>query len=343
MAEAAILSDTGARRHHHLDEAHLADVLGVALQQAAERQEAARNSLGIVEAVDASYEPHALGGPEQFRLAADPRRNSALGEVAGVDADGECADPHLAALVLQRAIGLDGRRQAQRGMAKVRGVSAGMEADQVGAQHSFEHLAAAREDAEDLAGRERSVEEEPNAGRRQPATKQRRNQQELVVVHPDVIALAPDFRRGVGELLVDLFVNLPTGRLQRQPVGEVVEQGPEQAIGHSLVVFRHLAGAERHRDAVQLLQSLVELGALGARNSRHRSGPAHPECVRASAHRLQCRGQSPDAPVHFQLARFDTGRDGQPVGYQDGARRAHVQARTRPSRTSRNSLIVIAA
>ena len=54
--------------------------------------------------------------------------------------------------------------QPQQGVAEMLHVYVGLKGDQVGAQQTFEHGLAAREQREDIGGRKRDVQEETDAG-----------------------------------------------------------------------------------------------------------------------------------------------------------------------------------
>ena len=81
----------------------------------------------------------------------------------------------------------------------------------------------------------------------QPVAQEARQEEELVVVHPDQVAGPVVRGDDVGEALVRLDVAVPVADLERDLVQEVVEQGPEHPVREALVEPGDLVGGERHR------------------------------------------------------------------------------------------------
>ena len=77
---------------------------------------------------------------------------------------------------------------------------------------------------------------------------QRRDELQLVVVHPDDGALGRDSRRALGEALVDLHVGVPPGAVVLRLLDDVVVQRPQRGVGHALVVAVDLFLGELDRD-----------------------------------------------------------------------------------------------
>ena len=84
----------------------------------------------------------------------------------------------------------------------------------------------------------------------------RREQHELVIMHPDQIA----FLRGLDHLFsegpVDVLVVFPPGRFVTQIIGQVMQQGPDAGIGKTLVKCGRFFLAEKHREAAVLFGQL---------------------------------------------------------------------------------------
>ncbi len=117
-------------------------------------------------------------------------------------------------------------------------MTVGLESDVVGAEDSQEELLAARQDAEDLRGRERYVEEEPDRYVGIRLSEEAREKHEVVVVNPDEISGPETTEHGVPKALVGLDVGLPASRGELQKRGELVEEGPERLVGVALVEAR---------------------------------------------------------------------------------------------------------
>ena len=341
-AELAVAPHRLARRHHHLDEPHLAVQLGMAHQQPLEREQPARDALGVVEPVHAGHHLHAVAA-ERPRLGAHLRPRGERAVPLGVDPDRVRLDDHVpAALPDHAAARLRGEQGTHRRLEMV-GVGLGVEADDVGAQQPLEHLAAPGEDPEDVGRGEGDVQEEADARAGEPPAQQLGHEHELVIVHPDLVSLAPVLRHPVREALVDRRVGAPVLGRQGQPLGLVVQQRPEHAVGDFLVVLPDLATAEPHRHAIQRPKPLLELRGMAAAQLAGGAGPPDPERRRRAGGAGERRGQPADAALDLELAVGLARGDRQAVGDQDDARGGQVHARTLPSRASSSSPMVIAA
>ena len=172
-------------------------------------------------------------------------------ELLDVDADREGADAHLAPVPvhdLTRVVDLRFEKPLAA-TEEVAGVLLGMEADEVGAEQSFEHLPPPGQHAEHLFGGERDVEEERDGSvalAAAPLADLLRQQAEVVVVHPHDVARLRLLHDDVGEALVDRLVLTPLLLVEAAAVDEVVAQRPERAVGEAVVVALHLFLGERH-------------------------------------------------------------------------------------------------
>ena len=128
---------------------------------------------------------------------------SQLLELGHVDRDREGAD--LDPTTVQGQIGHRALRaeQAARADGQVLDRAPTLESDDVGAEDPAQDLLPPRQPHEQLLGREGDVEEEADAQVGAALAQERRDQLQVVVVHPDVAPGAAAARRRLGEALVD--------------------------------------------------------------------------------------------------------------------------------------------
>ena len=206
-----------------------------------------------------------------------------------------------------------------------------LEADQVGAEQPLQQLAAPRDLAEQLAGRERDVQEEadPQVG---PLLAQHlRDQLQLVVLHPDHGVLGGDLGGPVGEAAVDGDVRVPPLAVELRRRDDVVVQRPQGGVGEALVVVLDLVVRQRHRHQRQarVLERLhLVVGTV----------PADPGPGVVPHHRLERRDQSAGRGLPDGVAVVVLGAvDGEAVGHHDqvGLRGVAASAghRSDPSRS----------
>lgn len=114
------------------------------------------------------------------------------------------------------------------------GIVIGVETDQVAMQNTQEKLIANRENAIDLATRERSVQEETNLdvvlAVANLLTQHLREQHEMVIVDPNQISILDFLSDGFGEKPVGFLVGFPGRLVEGDFTGVVVEQRPEDGI-----------------------------------------------------------------------------------------------------------------
>jgi hypothetical protein len=121
-----------------------------------------------------------------------------------------------------------------------------VEAHEVRTQESSEQSVSFRKGAEQLFGRKRYMKEEPDSSFGQPLSQELRKEEKLVIVNPDEIAFPIVFGHNVREPLVDLDIRLPVPDMERDLVQQIMEEGPEDAVGEPFVIPRHLGSGERH-------------------------------------------------------------------------------------------------
>ena len=127
---------------------------------------------------------------------------------------------------------------------------------------------------EQLGRRERDVQVEPDAQVGSQLAQHRRDQLELVVLHPDDGVLGGVLRGRVGEALVDRDVGLPPLAVEGRLGHQVVVERPEGGVGEALV------------ELVVLLLATSSPGPGSGRRPRRARGP--PRCRRATRSRRRC-------------------------------------------------------
>ena len=162
-----------------------------------------------------------------------------------------------------------------------------LEADQVGAEQSFEDLPPPGQLLEQLRRRERDVQEEADAQVGPQLAQHPRHQLELVVVHPDRRVAGRPVGGVLGEAPVDRFIHVPPLPVELRLGDDVVVERPQGGVGETLVEALDLLGAQRDRVEVHpvVLEGL-EAGLVAAR-------PADPDPVVGPHHGLDRRHQSP--------------------------------------------------
>ena len=242
-------------------------------------QQPAGDALGVVQPVDADEDPDTPVAANGFDLALDRWIVSQRSERPRVDPHGKDTEADLALgelhpVDLDRVAQDVGQRDGE--VAEVR---RRVEADQVGAEDALQQPPAHGQGAEQLLRGKRDVEEEADAGAGEPVAEEARQEQELVVVHPDQVAGPVVRGDDVREGLVRLDVAVPVADLEWNLFQEVVEQGPEHPVREALVEPGDLVGGERHLNephgGERLVEALLPLGIEVAGRSR----PPDPEPV----------------------------------------------------------------
>ena len=135
---------------------------------------------------------------------------------------------------------------------------------------------------EQLGRRERDVQVEADPQVGAQLAQHRRDQLELVVLHPDDRALGGELRGRVGEPLVDRDVGVPPLAVELRLGDEVVVERPQGGVGEALVELRRSSCSDmRDRDQGEavVLERLEVLAGV--------AGPADPGAVVGAHHRLE--------------------------------------------------------
>ena len=189
-----------------------------------------------------------------------------------------------------------------------------MEANEIGTQQSPKQAVTLRQGAEELLGGKWDVEEEADAGIRQPLAQKARKQEQLVVVHPDEVTRLVLLRHDVGESLVHLDVRFPVADVERHLIEQIVEEGPEDPVGEPLVVAGHLVGGQRNRHQPHGSELLIQLGLLGRCQLLGCARPSDPETTRLLVRPEEPGRQAPRAPLDLDPRVGGPNGDGKAVG-----------------------------
>ena len=312
-----VLGALEPRGDDDLDHRRRPRALGILLEEALEGVQLLRDPLRVVEPLDAEDEPTSLVlALEVCEQPLGLRVGEHLAEALDVDADGIDADADAAAVELEPVrLGVD-PEHAQARRAEVPRVVADLEADVVGPEDAAQELLARGQQAVDLRGRERDVQEEADRQPRRPRAQHRGNEHEMEVVHPHARVGLAVLEDRLGEALVHLDVAGP--RLGRDPqaLREVVEERPQRVVAHLPVEVRLLL--RREEDRVEVVLREPRPHALLPRRRHDHSRP--PDPGRIAANRRERGRQPAHAAVDLHLAalgrqahRKAVRRDDQPV------------------------------
>ncbi len=326
VTELAVGADVLARGDGHLHEPHLPAQLRVVHEERLERREPAGDPLRVVEPVDPEQELGAVE-PVVLRARHDGGRLRHAREPPRVDAHREDAEPY-AATVPGDPVHLRSRgEQAEHGRREVAHERGGVEADEIGAEHSLEELLALRQQAEDLGGGERDVEEEPDPRVGDQLAQEGREEHELVVVDPDEVARPVLLRDELREPLVDRGVRVVVADLLGEPRDRVVEERPEDRVRVPLVVPGNLLGAERYRDEPKVVEAPADVSLRLGREPFERPGPADPESTALRVRAVEPGREPTGAALDQDAAVLATNGDRQPVRDDEQARHGSLGAR----------------
>jgi hypothetical protein len=157
------------------------------------------------------------------------------------------------------------------------------------------------------------VKEEADSRTWQPPSKQLRQEQELVVVHPDAVALDVVLRHDVREALVHGFVRLPVALVHLEGRRLVVEDGPQDPVRQAIVVSLDVLAAERDGDEAACGELGLEPLAPYAGRWYGAAGPSDPRSVTACVQRCQPRREAAAARLEAQVTLRVTCGDGKAI------------------------------
>eukprot|EP00965_Chrysotila_dentata_P017589 584274-Pleurochrysis_carterae.AAC.1 len=219
-------------------------------------------------------------------------------------------------------------------MQKVAGVLVNVEAEQVSGKKAKKNLSSQRQRAVHLKRRPRRVQEPSNLEPRLSRAQQRRQQHQVVVVHPHHVALASDCLDDFGKLGIDCLVRLPlvalapsAGAFFTHARDDIVEERPEHVVAEAVVVEPRLLLWQKDGDATTPPQRAANSLLLFRRRIVYIC-PSHPD----DPHMLHAQ-QRRDHPARADRVReLAVGQaldaEGQPVGDHHHARRALLNPQT---------------
>ena len=329
VAEQPVLLDPLPRRGGDLQEHRVLGIDGAVGHQLAEGADPLRQSLGVVESVDAQEDRLRVTeiGPD---LPGPLGRRVGHGQVVharGVDGDRVRPGDHRPTVGGADPVpaGLVGEPLPHQ-PDEVLGAAGQLEADQVRAEQSLQDLAAPGQLLEQLGGRERDVQEEADPQVGSQLAQHLRHQLQLVVLDPHLTALVGDPGRRLGEALVDGHVAVPPLAVVGRGSDDVVVERPQRAVREALVVELDVLGRQVDRLELQVVVGERLDVVVG------RAGPADPGAAVGAHHRLEGGHQTAGggAPLHRSVGVLEP-VDRQPVGHHDeggllrrpSSRRAH--------------------
>ena len=168
-------------------------------------------------------------------------------ELLWVDTNWEGSNGHIFTLQLNsvwRSLHLQNPRTRRQEVSRI---IVGVETDQVTRQNTGQQLLSHRQDSVNLRRWEWSVKEEANLdvllGVTNLLAEHLWEEHEMVVVHPDHVAVLHVFGHGLGEEAVDLAVGGPGGLVERDFSWVVVEEWPEDGVCELVsVIFQKYGG-----------------------------------------------------------------------------------------------------
>jgi hypothetical protein len=277
---------TGGDRH--LDVADAIAEGRIPIEQPFHGLKPAGNTFRVVEAVDPKQNvPSAGVGTNRLGAFVDFWILSELRKPCCVDTHWEYPKPHLA---IVNAHPVDLRldpidvQQRRHEMPHVR---ERVEADEIGTKQPGEHLAAPRQNPKDFRREKRDMQEEADAGIRQPLAQQPRQQHELIVVNPNGFVGPIFVRHGIGKRLVYLPVCVPPGRIHRNAIDQVAKQRPQDPIGEAMVVPVDFVPRERDGHDCAVGELALEVRTLVGGELRQVARPSNPQPVRLVVIRSQ--------------------------------------------------------
>src|SRR5690606_18829166 len=138
------------------------------------------------------------------------------------------------------------RETGHRG-AECSGIAIALKPDDIGAEQAFDDLSTPRKLGKEPLWRKRDVHEERDREVRAQLTKNRRNQLQLIVVHPHDRVELGNLSNALGEAPVDHLIALPPLAMVLRWGNDVVVEGPDSSVREPLVVKLEVAAAQRYR------------------------------------------------------------------------------------------------
>ena len=291
-AQDLVHGDIAARGRRDLQEGNLAGVLPMRFQIAFERAEPARQSLGIVEPVDPDGElAHAQAG------AQPPHRGPAHGvgglrlDRRGVDADRERADAEAVAVGhqdLALLVAHVGAAIQAHVVLQALDIAARLQADQVVGRQVAEQRFVPRQRGEQVGRGHRDVQEEADPPAETAFAQQGAERKQVVVVHPNGVAVAQPRHQGVGEPRVDPQVGIEVLATVFHQVQAEVQQRPQRAVGEAGVIAIVFGPGQVHG---RVADAAVALG-VHLRRRCALAAPAEPQPAAFGQRRAQRNRQS---------------------------------------------------
>ncbi len=185
-----------------------------------------------------------------------------------------------------------------------------VEADVVGAEHPAEELLALRDHPVELGGGEGDVEEEADDDVGAELAERVGDREEVEVVDPHVGPLGGFFRDALGEAVVHVEVGGEGLAIVDDPIGEVVEEGPDDPVPEAVVVVLDVVVGEEDGSEAVLVERALDRRFLGGIDDEPR--PPDPR-RRVLGHARERRGEPAAAHPRMEGAISPLEGDGEAV------------------------------
>ena len=309
LADVGIGLHAGARRRRDLRQHHLALILRVLLQEAAEGLELVRQALGVVETVDAD------DAGDRGRPLHEAAGALGLGEIRHVDADREARDRDETVEQPDTAVRHDAAEYAVGHVVEEVGdIRLRLQADEIVGGERARQLLMLRDGHEGLPGRKRNVQIEADCVLHPALPELGGERDQVVVVHPDDVVGAQHRRQHGGEAPVDRDEPLEEAGLELGQIEPVVKDRPQHRVGVAQIIALVIGLGERDGGEAAFASHHVDGSVIG----RDLAVPAEPQTV-VQAHDVG-EGHS-DAAGLRSLAQIDD-----PIGDQDDATHTRLAA-----------------
>ena len=258
---------------------------GSSSEQALEGAEAREQALAVVEPVDADDEraPDETGAQALDRAAGDGLARH-FGDPVGIDADRVDAGAEAVAEGVDRAVIVDTAADlVDDVVAKRAHIGRGLEADQIIGRERAHQRRVVGQGQQHLPGRKRRVQEKADRLAHAELAQRGAERDQLIVVHPDRVAVAQQRAQPAREDMVDLEIAVIFAPLIFDEPHAVVEQRPQHAVAVAVVVVVEVLLVEVDR---RIGDRAGRVEAKRAGLARHGlAAPAEPYAARSRAAR----------------------------------------------------------
>ena len=249
---------------------HLAAVVGILFEEAAESAELLRQALGVVEAVDAQ---EADGRRRLLAAALGARADEGI----DVDADREAGDRQLAIEGADAAVLQDATEHAVLQVVdEVADIDLGLQTDEIVGGKAASQLAVLGDGEERLRRRHGDVQEEPDWVGDAERAQLHAERDHVIVVHPDRVVRLQQRPQRLSEALVHVEVALIVAGLELRDVEAGVKHRPQYVVGVAGVVGSSCSRALSGSVAMVVPADSVKSGVVRSSSLRSPILPLQP-------------------------------------------------------------------